>query len=185
MKVFVDIDRAYDEHILKMHFYRIVILLAVVAPIFCWAAEPVTETFSHTVYLQPYSKLRQAAEQGDPQAQYDLAYLYYKSGSDPEISGISRSEKLAAQWYREAALQGHSSAQYNMAVLHLHGHGVERDALDAYAWLLQAAANGHKDAKVLMAELESVLNTRQLEEAKSRSEALPITKPRPEFAQDN
>lgn len=185
MKVFVDINRAHGEQILKMYFYRIVILLTFIVPVFCWAAEPVTQTFSHTVYLQPYSKLRQAAEQGDAQAQYDLAYLYYKSGSDPEISGISRSEKLAAQWYREAALQGHASAQYNMAVLHLHGHGVERDALDAYAWLLQATANGHKDSKALMAELEGVLNARQLEEAKSRSEALPITKPRPEFAQDN
>ena len=54
----------------------------------------------------------------------DLGYLYYRAGVDPKITGIIQSDKLAAQWYRRAALQGHSRAQYNMAVLHLQGHGV-------------------------------------------------------------
>lgn len=156
-----------------------------IMPAIVWAADPVAQPFSHTVYLQPYSKLRQAAEQGDAQAQYDLAYLYYKSGSDPEITGVMRSERLAAHWYREAAMQGHPSAQYNMAVLHLQGHGVERDPVVAYAWLLQAAANGHEGSKELMAELNNLLNTRQIEEAHVRSAALKVSKPRPEFAQDD
>ncbi len=154
-------------------------------PVSAWAAEPVTQSFSHTVYLQPYSKLRQAAEQGDPQAQYDLAYLYYKSGSDPAITGVAHNDRQAAHWYREAAIQGHARAQYNMAVLHLHGHGVERDAIVAYAWLLQASANGHEGSKTLMAELDLLLNASQVEEAHVRSAALQVTKPRPEFAQDN
>ena len=160
-------------------------MLLVLQPGFAGAAEPVTQTFSHTVYLQPYSKLRQAAEQGDPQAQYDLAYLYYKSGSDPEITGVVRSERLAAQWYREAAVQGHARAQYNMAVLHLHGHGVDRDAVEAYAWLLQASANGHEGSQELMLELDELLNARQIEDAHARSDALPVRKPSPELALDD
>jgi TPR repeat protein len=149
------------------------------------AAEPVTQSFSHTVYMQPYSKLRQAAEQGDAQAQYDLAYLYYKSGSDPEILGVKRSDRLAAHWYGEAAMQGHASAQYNMAVLHLQGHGVERDAIVAYAWLMQAAANGHEGSKELLAELDNLLNAGQIEEARAHSAALKVSKPRTELAQDD
>lgn len=167
-----------------MHKFLLFLVIAVV-PAMIQAAEPVAQSFSHTVYLQPYSKLRQAAEQGDAQAQYDLAYLYYKSGTDPEITGVMRSERLAAHWYREAAMQGHPSAQYNMAVLHLQGHGVERDPVVAYAWLLQAAANGHEGSKELIGELNNLLNARQIEEAHVRSAALKVTKPRPEFAQDD
>lgn len=166
---------------------RILLLFTVLllTPLSTKAAEAVSQSFSHTVYMQPYSKLRQAAEQGDAQAQYDLAYLYYKSGSDPEITGVARSERLAAHWYREAAMQGHPSAQYNMAVLHLHGHGVERDAVIAYAWLLQASANDHEGSKDLLVELDNLLNARQIEEAHVRSAALKVTKQRPEFAQDD
>ncbi len=168
-----------------MFKHALLVLLLSSLPVFSWAAEPVTKSFSHTVYLQPYSKLRQAAEQGDAQAQYDLAYLYYKSGVDPDISGVARSERQAAHWYREAAMQGHARAQYNMAVLHLQGHGVERDPVVAYAWLLLASGNGHEGSADLITELDGLLNARQIEEAHVRSAALQVSKPRPEFAQDN
>lgn len=164
---------------------KLLVLLVWLLPNAVFAAEPKDRSFSHTVYMQPYSKLRKAAEQGDPQAQYDLAYLYYKAGSDPQITGLVRSERQAAHWYREAAMQGHASAQYNMAVLHLQGHGVERDAVVAYAWLLQSSAGGHKGSKELMADLEQLLNARQIEEAHVRSAALQVTKPHPEFVLDD
>jgi len=185
MKDFVDRTLAQGKLTVTMRKYWLLVLAAWLLPAGAWSAEPVTQSFSHTVYLQPYSKLRQAAEHGDPQAQYDLAYLYYKSGSDPRITGVARNERLAAHWYREAALQGHARAQYNMAVLHLQGHGVERDPIVAYAWLIQATANGHEGSNELMAELDGLLNARQIEEAHVRSAALQVTKPRPEFVQDN
>lgn len=171
----------------RIHFMlrSLLLMMIVILPAIARGAEPVSQPFSHTVYLQPYSKLRQAAEQGDAQAQYDLAYLYYKSGTDPEVTGVMRSERLAAHWYREAAMQGHASAQYNMAVLHLQGHGVERDPVVAYAWLLQAASTGHEGSKQLMNELNNLLNARQIEEAHVRSAALNVRKPRPDFVQDD
>ncbi len=165
--------------------YLLFMLLIMLFPAVSWAAESVTQDFSHTVYLQPYSKLRKAAQQGDPQAQYDLAYLYYKSGIDPEIAGLARSERLAARWYREAAMQGHPRAQYNLAVLHLQGHGVERDAIMAYAWLLLASGNGHEGSSELITELNGLLNAGQIEEAHLRSAALKVSEPLPEIAQDN
>ncbi len=170
---------------LTMSKRPLLIFLISLSPLFSWAAEPVTKAFSHTVYMQPYSKLRQAAEQGDAQAQYDLAYLYYKSGVDPEVVGVARSERQAAHWYREAAMQGHARAQYNMAVLHLQGHGVERDPVVAYAWLLLASGNGHEPSNELISELDGLLNASQIEEAHVRSAALQASKPRPEYAQDN
>ena len=133
------------------------------------AVEPTDQRFTHTVYLQPYSKLRQAAELGDAEAQYDLAYLYYKAGTDPAISGVTQSDKLAAVWYRKAAKQGHARAQYNMAVLHLHGQGVERDPVEAYAWLLEASSNGHELSADLIKELNGILNPKQIEAARKRA----------------
>ena len=133
------------------------------------AVDPGTQRFGHTVYLQPYSKLRQAAELGDAEAQYDLAYLYYKAGTDPAISGVTQSDALAAQWYRKAAEQGHTRAQYNMAVLHLHGDGVDRDPVEAYAWLLQASASGHETSAELIKELNGILNPKQIEAARKRA----------------
>lgn len=165
--------------------YLLFILLILLLPQHAWAAESVTQDFTHTVYLQPFGKLRKAAEQGDAQAQYDLAYLYYKSGIDPEVEGVGRSDRQAARWYRAAAMQGHPRAQYNMAVLHLQGHGVERDAITAYAWLMLASDNGHEESSALIAELNELLNTDQIEEARLRSAALKASDPLPEYVQDN
>jgi TPR repeat protein len=140
------------------------------------AVDATDTRFSHTVYLQPYSKLRQAAEMGDPEAQYDLAYLYYKADSDPAIHGVIQSDDRAAHWYRKAAQQGHSRAQYNMAVLHLQGHGVTRDPVDAYAWLLLSSRQGHEPSKELIAELDGILNEQQLQTARERSSKLGVVK---------
>ena len=144
-----------------------------------FATEPDDQRFAHTLYIQPYSKLRQAAELGDPEAQFDLAYLYYKAGTDPAITGMIQSDKLAAQWYRKAALQGHGSAQYNMAVLHLQGRGVERDPVEAYAWLLQSSSHGHEGSLVLIDELNVVLNDKQIAAARERSTKLGVSKSNP------
>lgn len=138
------------------------------------AAEPPDPNFSHSVYLQPYAKLRQSAERGDPEAQFDLGYLYYMAGKDPAIVGMPQSYKLAAEWYGKAARQGHSRAQYNMAVLHLQGEGVARDPVEAYAWLLLASANGHATSLVLIEELNKVLNEKQIAAAQDRSGKLVI-----------
>jgi uncharacterized protein len=155
------------------------LLLMLVCSSVAIAQDPDSQRFSHTLYLQPYSKLRQAAERGDAESQYDLAYLYYKAGSDPLIIGVAQSYKLAAQWYRKAALQGHTRAQYNMAVLHLQGEGVERDPLEAYAWLLHSSRAGHEPSLVLIKELNGVLNEKQLGAARQRSAQLGVIPPKP------
>ena len=154
------------------------LLLLLVCGSQVFAQVPDSQRFSHTLYLQPYSKLRQAAERGDAESQYGLAYLYYKAGSDPAIVGVVQSYKLAAQWYRKAAQQGHTSAQYNMAVLHLQGEGVERDPVEAYAWLLHSSSVGHEPSLALIKELNGVLNKKQISIARDRSAALGVAPPK-------
>jgi TPR repeat protein len=62
-----------------------------------------------------------------------------------------------------------------MAVLYLQGHGVERDPVEAYAWLLVSESNGHESSEALIEELNEVLNTKQIAEARERSTELGIS----------
>lgn len=124
------------------------------------------------IYLKPHSWLRHQAELGDSHAQYDLAYMYYMSGTDPHIHGIIHSKRLAARWYRKSAYQGHSGAQFNMAALYINGDGVDRDPVKAYSWLTLASEQGHVRARDLKGELEQVLNPEQLDAAAAESERI-------------
>ena len=54
--------------------------------------------------------------------------------------------RLAAQWYFEAARQGHAEAQYSLGILFLSGSGVVQDDAEATRWIGRAAAQGHADA---------------------------------------
>jgi TPR repeat protein len=153
---------------------RLLFVLILLSPA-AHAVEEKDKHFTQTLYLQPYSNLKHAAELGDVDAQFDLAYLYYKADSDPSINGMTQSNNLAAHWYRKAAQQGHLSAQYNMAVLYLHGHGVDRDPVAAYAWLLLAADEGHKGSQELIKELDTILNEEQIQDAHQRSKELGVS----------
>jgi uncharacterized protein len=59
-------------------------------------------------------------------------------------------QRLAAQWYFEAARQGHAEAQYSLGILFLTGSGVSQDAAEARKWIARAAAQGHVDAKAYL-----------------------------------
>jgi TPR repeat protein len=145
----------------------VLILVLVSLPVM---ADSVTEHSLRTdIYLKPHSWLRHQAEMGDPHSQFNLAYLYYMSGTDPAVTGIIHSNKLAARWYRKAAQQGHSGAQFNMAALYINGDGVDRDPVAAYGWLNLAAEQGHTRSVELLDTLASVLNDEQIDAATAQS----------------
>lgn len=82
------------------------------------------------------SLLREAAEQGDADAQNELGKCY-ASGS-----GVEQSYEEAARYYRMAADQGFAKSQFNLANLYLYGLGVEQDYDKANALLQLAADQG-------------------------------------------
>jgi len=81
------------------------------------------------------------AEQGDAEAQYNLALLY-KSGL-----GIKQDERKALEWFHKAARQGMSDAQYNIGVMFYEGKGAYRSEKSAIEWWALAAADGHANAQ--------------------------------------
>ena len=84
--------------------------------------------------------LRVRAEQGDAQAQYDLACAY------SEGQGVPLSEESATEWFRKAAEQEHVEAQFCLGATYQFGLGVAPDLVRAVAWYCRAAAQGDADA---------------------------------------
>ncbi len=84
--------------------------------------------------------VRARAEQGDAQAQYDLACAY------SEGQGVPPSEALAVEWFRKAAEQEHPDAQSCLGAIYEFGLGVPPDQVRAIVWYCRAAAQGDADA---------------------------------------
>jgi len=92
-----------------------------------------TYTMNHDLSLE---KTKKAAEQGDADAQYELARMY-ECGQ-----GASQNDQQAVLWYRGAAEQGHINAQYMLGRMYIQGLGVPQDYAQAVSWYRKAAAQG-------------------------------------------
>ena len=68
--------------------------------------------------------LREAAEQNDPAAQFNLGMLY-ETGQ-----GVPQNYLEAVKWYRESAEHGYPAAQFNLGVFYETGQVVPQD----YNW---------------------------------------------------
>jgi TPR repeat protein len=109
-----------------------------------------------------------AAEQGDAEAQLNLARSFGDGGTGGALywyrraaeqgaakaqftlgvmyangQGMPRDDVLAVAWYRRAAEQGDASAQNNLGVMYANGTGVPQDDALAVHWYRLAAEQGH------------------------------------------
>lgn len=90
-----------------------------------------------------FDRMRSAAENGEPAAQYELAE-YYRSG-DPALSVL---------WMTRAAENGYPKAMVELGKFHLDGFGVQRDRDAALGWWEKAAlGKGDLAAAQLLGEL--------------------------------
>ena len=77
-------------------------------------------------------RLREAAEAGDPDAQFNLGVLCEKGlGTRPDYA-------QAMRWYRAAADQGNGKAMFNVGTLYENARGVKRDYAEAARWYFKA-----------------------------------------------
>lgn len=94
---------------------------------------------------QEVERTRKAAEQGDTNAQIDLAVMY-----DPFLDntgeGVLNDDTKAVRWYCKAAEQGHSFAQLQLGQKYEQGVGVLQDFVQAYAWMSRASLGGQHQA---------------------------------------
>ncbi|MDR3476316.1 MAG: peptidoglycan-binding protein [Devosia sp.] len=91
--------------------------------------------------------LRQAAADGDAQAQFEIAAIYSEGRAVPQDF------KQAAIWYERAAAQGFGPAQYRLGNLYENGKGVGKDLEQARLWYQRAAEAGNRMAMHNLAAL--------------------------------
>lgn len=84
---------------------------------------------------------RVRAEQGDANAQSELARLYYHG------KGVPQDYSATISLYRKAADQGNPKAQYGLAFLYQQGKGVPQDYPQALDWCRKAATQGFAQAQ--------------------------------------
>ncbi|NCB40082.1 MAG: sel1 repeat family protein [Erysipelotrichia bacterium] len=102
------------------------------------------------------------AEKGNPEAQVNLAFMYYCG------MHVEKSYEKAAEWYKKAADQNNVTAQFSLGTLYENGEGVKKDLEEAYFWYSLAENQGDKDSRRLRQELEQQLSKNQVSSQKKR-----------------
>ena len=77
-------------------------------------------------YRQGFQWSMKAAEQGSPEAQYNLG-LYFSEGK-----GVQQNYAQAVKWYSAAMVQNYAWAYNNMAYLYINGTGVVKNVQKAF-----------------------------------------------------
>ncbi|MBN2562282.1 MAG: tetratricopeptide repeat protein [Phycisphaerae bacterium] len=106
------------------------------------------ETNPPALPVQRLEPLINKAEQGDMQAQYDLASTYYFGVR------VATNYEAALKWFRMAAEGGLSRAQYRLGYMYYKGQGVDTNLEEAVKWFKKAATQGDAKAASLAAMLE-------------------------------
>jgi TPR repeat protein len=103
------------------------------------------------------------AQQGDPQAQVFVGYLY-ETGQ-----GVPQNYSKAALWYRKAAEQGNTIAQIQLGNMYRLGKGISQSYVMAYLWFDVSARGGNANAKDLRRAVASNMSPAEIAEAKRMS----------------
>lgn len=89
----------------------------------------------------PIRALHVLAEQGNPEAQFNLGILYDQG------RGLPKDKQEAVRWYRRAAMQADTFAQNALGDNYWEGTGVPKDDREAVRWWRLAADNGFAPAQ--------------------------------------
>ncbi len=80
--------------------------------------------------------LKQAAELGNAEAQYNLGYCYQEGVE------VSKNDSIANTWLLKSANQGWLNAQFKIAYSYSVGRGTTKNDGQAFYWALQCAKQG-------------------------------------------
>ncbi len=147
---------------------RKLVIALIIMPAIASAGSLVDLSFSNSIYMLESAQLRHAAELGDADSQFRLAWQYSQKDDSERMETIHYSPRHALHWYLEAARQGHVASAYNLAVIYAQGRGTNVDPVEAYAWLDYAADGGHQQSKSILADFEKLLSEEQIEAGLAR-----------------
>ena len=93
-------------------------------------------------------RLRQAAERGNPSAQYHLGKLLLQGNEIPKDA------KNAVRWLTESAEQGNQYAQYALGTIYLLGKDAPKDFRTARMWFQRSADQGNQYAQYFVEHMD-------------------------------
>ncbi len=137
-------------------------------------SEPLPRVEQGDDQLTEFTRLREAAETGDPQALFNFGAYFYQNQNylgarkwwDKAASlGMVRAQLQlamlyrdgdggpedsaeAVRWFKKAAEQGDADAQNEMGVIYWRGEGVDKDRVKAGTWFERAAASNNINAEI-------------------------------------
>jgi hypothetical protein len=98
-------------------------------------------------YTTALKEWRPLAEQGNPDAQYNLGIMYRHG------EGVTQDYKVAIKWFKLAAEQGNASAQSNLGAIYDQGLGITQDSSAAFKWFKLAAESGNGYSRFILGEM--------------------------------
>jgi len=106
--------------------------------------------------------LKQAAEAGNPRAEFLVARMYATG------KGLAPSADAAFDWMRKAAGSGLAEARYELGLMYAEAG----DRVDAWAWFALLAEQGYPGADMNKGRLAASMSEEQLAEAQAKADAL-------------
>ena len=152
-------------------------------------------------YAKGAELMRQAAERGEPAAQYRLGKLHEKGLGVPrdltqarrwteeaansgniramhdlavfyaQGDGGPQSYAVAVNWFRKAAEYGVIDSQYNLGVLYEQGIGINPDPAEAMFWFVAASRGGDAVSSAKIQELSQTLPIATVDAVTARAES--------------
>jgi uncharacterized protein len=121
---------------MRIIYVIFIVLFSINIPVYADDLQDGVDAFIRGDYSTVFKKLRPLAEQGNPFAQYGLAWAYHNG---PEST---RNSKEAVKWYKLSAEQGNTSARSNLAIMYRFGKGITKDYKKAVKWYSLGAKQG-------------------------------------------
>ncbi len=109
--------------------------------------------------------LRKLADQGDPDAQWQMGVRYHDG------EGVPQDDTQAVRWFQRAAEQGNVAAQGALGAYYWRGRGVPADLSKAYFWSAIAMAQGDEISKSRLEGLASQMTRAQVSAARQQADA--------------
>jgi len=106
----------------------------VTAPAYAVTMDDVRKALAEKRPFDAFQDLKELAETGNPEAQYELGGFYHWG----KVAAADFTK--ARQWYERSAKQGSADAMLGLAVIYGAGQGVPQDKAASYRWLVLASS---------------------------------------------
>ena len=122
---------------MTLTFKHVIAAILLMSSLAAQVAAGPSENGNATYTRRDYTTALRFAEQGNVDAERDLAFMYV-SGS----RGAPQDYAEAYKWFRKAAEQGDAISQHIVGIRYFNGDGVPRDYTEATKWFKKSADQG-------------------------------------------